>query len=158
MSMAKKGSRKITVEGVDYRWGVSRYRLVSDWRIDTDFVGEKYVEIARRFGLGEVADVVFNIVIELYQDPKSRIRVKYFGLIIDGFLGPEQYTQIKPRLIAEIVEQSITNGWDPGSRGDYNLEIIENTGEKSRPAVLVLPGFNDDVVDYDNIVKPIRIA
>lgn len=156
--MAKKSSRKITVGGVDYRWRVSRYRWVSDLRVDTSIVDEEFVKVAKRFGLGGIADVVFDIVIQLYEKPKSSIQVKYFAVIVDGFMGPEQYAAIKPRLIAEIIEQSIANGWDPESRDDYNMEIIENTGEKYRPAVLVLPGFNDDVVDYDNIVKPIRIT
>ena len=132
--------------------------MISDWHIDTGIVDERYLKIAQRFGLGKVADVVFNITIDLYEKTKSKILVKYFALIIDGFMGPEQYTQIKPGLVAEIIKQSIASGWDPSAKGDFNVEIFENTGEKHRPAILVLPGINEDVVDYDNVVKLIRIG
>ncbi|WP_438001767.1 hypothetical protein WMF26_20785 [Sorangium sp. So ce185] len=34
---------------------------------------------------------------------------------------------------------------------------VENSGQPQRPALLVLPGMNDDVEEYDNRVVPVRI-
>lgn len=157
MSLSKKGTRKIIVNGVYYRWRVSQYQIVSNWRVDAEVIDGKYLEIAQRFGLGDIADVVFNIVIELYDDPKSKMIVKYFGLVVDGFLGPEQFVQIKPKLVSELIGHGTNNGWVPNLKGDYKLEIFENSGKKHRPAVVVLPNLNDEVVDYENFVKPIKI-
>jgi hypothetical protein len=158
MSIAKKGSRKITVNGINYRWLVSRrYKQISDWHVDTEVLDEKFVEIAQRFGLGEVADVVFTIVIELYDTPQSKIVANYFDIIVDGFIGPEQFAQIKPKLISELIKQAINNAWNPRVKGDYKLEIFEKSGEKHKPVILALPNLNTDVLDYDNLVKLIKI-
>jgi len=114
------------------------------------------LEIAQKYGLGDTVDVLFNFVVELFADPISKIVVKYYGLVIDSFLGFEQFTQIKPPLVAQIIEQAIDNGWTPNQKGDYKVELFENSGQKHRPAVLVLPGFNADTNDYENIIKPIQ--
>lgn len=103
-------------------------------------------------------DVLFNLVIEKYREPVSKVIVKYYGLVIDGFLGIDQFTKIKPSFVAQIIEQALGGGWLPDQNGDFKLEIFENSGQKHRPAVLLLPGLNDDVQDYGNIIKPIQIA
>ena len=158
MSISKTGSRKIAVNGVDYRWRVSRYRMVSDWKIEQDILSEDYLKVARQYGLGSVADIIFNIPIELFNDPKSKIILKYFGLCVDGFLGPEQITQVKPQLIAQVIEKSLLNGWNPHCKGDHTIKLYENSGEKHRPAVLVLPDImNEGITNYDNLVTAIRI-
>lgn len=157
MSIAKKGSRKITVNGTHYRWRVSRPRKISDYRSESNLLSEDYLNTARKYGLGDVADIVFNVPIELYESPGSKILMKYFGLCVDGFLGPEQFAQIKPSLIAEIIEESIKKGWKPEEKGDFHIELFENTGKKQRPAILVLPNMNEHMDNYDNLVKPVKI-
>lgn len=158
MSIAKKGSRKITVADVDYRWRVSRPRRTSDWRSDRTVLNETYLKLAAKYGLGEVADVIFNIPIELYTEPKSKILIKYFGLIIDGFLGVEQFSQVKPGLISQIISDSRQQGWNPTKKGDYPIEIFENTGEPHRPAIIVLPGINEaSMTEYANLVKVVKL-
>ncbi len=158
MSIQKKGSRKITVNNSDYRWRVSRFRRISDYRVENEVLSEEYIKVAEKYGLGSVADIVFNIPIELYDVPKSKIIVKYFGLCVDGFLGPEQFAQIKPKLISQIIEDAILQGWNPNQKGNFTIEIYENTGKKHRPAILVLPNFgNQDLKNYDNLVKAIQI-
>ncbi|MEO0770830.1 MAG: hypothetical protein AAFY72_15660, partial [Cyanobacteria bacterium J06649_4] len=59
-AMARKGSRKITVAGIDYRWRVNRPRRISDWRMERERLDEKFCAIAEQYGLREVADVVFR--------------------------------------------------------------------------------------------------
>ena len=157
MGIPKKGARKLIVKDIEYRWRVSRYRLVSDWRIDTEIVDKKYLGVAKQFGLGDVADVIFTIAIERYNEPQSKLIVKYYGLIIDGFLGPEQLVQIKPSLVKTLILESLSHGWHPGQKGDFTLDLFENTGSKLRPAILVLPGINDSIRDYENLIKPIKL-
>ena len=157
MTIPKKGSRKISVDGVDYRWIVSKYKIISDWRKETELLDEQYLQAASKFGLGDVADVVFGIAIELAENPVSIISAKYFGLVVDGFLGIEQLVSIKPKLISEIIQYSIKAGWNPNVRGNHVLEIVENTKEKHRPALLLLPGFGNNIKNYDNHVKMVQI-
>lgn len=100
MTMPRKGSRRIVVAGIPYRWHVSRWKRISGWSpASLELLDRRWLEQARRFGLGDVADVTFSIAVELWDNPVSRIRVRYYAMIIDGFLGPEQLTQIKPQLV-----------------------------------------------------------
>ena len=125
---------------------------------------EVYYKIAAQYGLGQVADVVFNIPIELYHEPKSKILAKYFGIIIDGFLGIEQVAQIKPGLVTNIIRESLRNGWNPSAKGDYMVEIFEReaiggSAEKLRPAVNVMPGINEaSMLEYDNLIRLIEVS
>lgn len=158
MSLSKKGSRRIIVNGVDYRWKVSRYKLISEWRSEPDLLSEDYLKAAGKYGLGDIADVVFNIVIELYDNPQSKIIVKYFGLCVDGFLSIETLVQIKPQLVADIIEKSTLNGWIPAHKENYTGNLFENSGKIHRPAILILPDImNDKIQNYDNSVFGIRI-
>ena len=120
---------------------------------------ETYLQIAEHYRLGHIADILFNIPIELYSQPKSKILVKYFGLAVDGFLGIEQFAQIKPGLISRIISESIQHGWEPTQKGDYPIEIFENTGERHRPAIIVLPGINEARMnEYANLVRVMALA
>ena len=125
MGMAKKGSRKLVVDGVSYRWRVSRPRRISAWRRAPELLDEKYLAIAEQYNLGEVADVVFYIPIEHYSNPKSKLLIRYFGLVVDGFLGIEQFSRIKPGLIADIIREASSRGWRPEQKGDCVVEIFE---------------------------------
>ena len=158
MSLPKKKSRKISVRGNEFRWLVSDWHRISDWSADSEFVDRTYLEIARNFGLGDTADVYFNLVIEQYSKPVSKVIVNYYGMVVEGFLGYEQFTQIKPSFVAQIIEQAIEGGWQPNQKGDYQIKVYENSGEKHRPAVLVLPGLNEGAKGYENLIKPIQIG
>jgi hypothetical protein len=57
MGIAKKGSRRIDVDGVSYRWRVSRWRQLSDWKpADLELLDPRWLERGRGFGLVDVAD------------------------------------------------------------------------------------------------------
>lgn len=159
MTMPRKGSRKIVLAGIAYRWHASRWRKISGWSpASLELLDPRWLEQARRFGLGDVADVAFTIAVELYDKPVSRIRVQYYAMVVDGFLGFEQLTQLKPRLVRTIIERALASGWSPDKSGDFSLEIVENTGQERRPALLVLPGLNNDIEGYENRMVPIRIS
>jgi hypothetical protein len=159
MTMPRKGSRRIVVAGVAYRWHVSRWKRISGWSpASLELLDPRWLDHARRFGLGDVADVAFSIAVELWDNPVSRTRVRYYAKVIDGFLGFEQLTQIKPQLVRTIVERAIAAGWSPNGRGDFPLEIVENTGQRHRPALLVLPGLDNDIEGYENRMIPFQIS
>lgn len=158
MTLARRGSRAIVVGGVAYRFKVSRWRKVSDWKpADAGLVDERWLEQARRLGLGAVANVRFGIAVELAEAPVSKIVAGYHALVVDGFLGPEQFTRIGPSLIASLIEYATGSGWRPSERGDFRLEIVENTGRPGRPALLVLPGLTEADPSYERRVVPLRI-
>lgn len=56
-----------------------------------------------------------------------------------------------------LVRESLAMRWKPVERGDVRLHIVENGKLPDRPALLVLPGMNEDVVDYDNRVRVVRV-
>lgn len=156
--LGRKSSRKLVVDGVEYRFKVSRWRKVSDWKpASAGLVDERWLEAARKVGLGDVANVVFTIAIELAEMPGSKLIVTYHTHVIDGFLGPEQFTRIQPSLVATLVREARSVGWKPGERGDMRLHIVENSELPERPALLVLPGLNDDIDGYDNRVRVVRV-
>ena len=72
MTIPKMGSRRIVVDGLAYRWRVSRWRKISGWSPDRlELLDPRWLEQARRFGLGDVADVTFTIAVELHDKPAS---------------------------------------------------------------------------------------
>jgi hypothetical protein len=158
MTLAKKGSRKIVVGGVAYRFHVSRWRKVSDWSpARAGVLDGRWLARARRHGLGNVADVTFTIAIERQERPVSKILTTYHARVVDGFLGPEQLTSIRPSLVRTIVTRALESGWDPARRGDFRLDIVENSGRPERPALLVLPGVTGDIEGYERRIVPVRI-
>ncbi len=159
MGILKVGSRKITVDGVDYRWRVPRYKKLSDWKNGSNVLSEEYMKVAEYYGLGKVADIVLNIPIELYSNPKSKIELKYFGLCIDGFLGREQLIQIKPQLIVKVIDKALSDGWNPNLKGNYKLKLYENSSEKYKPAILLFPDeTNDTIKNYVNVVTLVEVS
>jgi hypothetical protein len=156
--LAKKSSRKLVVDDVAYRYKVSRWRRISDWKpARAGLVDERFLARARAFGLGSVCDVTFTIAIELFEEPVSKTIVTYHAHVIDGFLGPEQITRIQPALVAELVRQSLASGWRPSERGELRLDLVENGDSPARPGLLVLPGVAEDVEGYENRIRVVRL-
>jgi hypothetical protein len=144
MPIAKKGSRRIVVDGVAYRWRVSPWKRLSSWTPpDVGLLSQTWVEQARRVGLGDMADVAMNVTVEASENPSSRLRVRYAAKVVDGFLGFEQLSSITPSLVRFVIAQARGAGWDPAKAGDHRIELVENLEGEKRPALLALPGFGD---------------
>jgi hypothetical protein len=158
VTLARKGSRSIVVSGVAYRFAVSRWRRVSDWSpASAGIVDERWLAEARRFGLGDVANVTFTIAVERAERPASKLLVRYHSRIVDGFLGPEQLTSVTPAFIETLVTHALACGWNPAERGEFRLDVVDNSGRPARPALLVLPGVTRDDPSYERRVVPLRI-
>lgn len=159
MTIPSKGARAIVVGDVRYRFRVSRWRRLSAWSpASVGLVDPRWLAYARRFGLGDVADVAFTIAIERAQAPASTLVARYHAKIIDGFLGPEQLTAVTPSLVRQILERAIEDGWRPGARGDQRVDLVENSGDPRRPVLMVLPGIASDLDGYEKKLVPLRIA
>lgn len=160
MSIAKKGSRKLVVGDETYRWKVGRRRRVSDWKAaDLGLLDAGWEAHARRFGLGDTADVVFNVVVEAFEQPASRLVVRVHSRVVDGFLGVEQLTRVGPRTVAGLIARAREAGWNPAERGDMRLDVFEDPEAPHQPAVLVLPSETWPKVPegYEPRVVPLEI-
>lgn len=159
MTIPSKGARAIVVGGVRYRFRVSRWRKVSGWSpASVGLLDPRWLEHARRLGLGDVADVAFTIAIERAEAPASTLVARYHAKIVDGFLGPEQLTAVTPSLVRQILERALDDGWRPGAKGDRRVALVENSGDLLRPVLMVLPGITSDLDGYEKKLVPLRIA
>lgn len=133
MAIAKKGSRKIIIDDIEYLYKISKIKQESDWREQNNELSERFMKYARYYGLGQVKDVTINIFIQLKENPISNCFVTISTILIDSFFGPEQITQIKPKFVAELIRHALVNGWQPTEKGDFKINVLETKkeGEKS---------------------------
>ena len=160
MGIGSKGSRKLVVGEQTCRWKVGRPRKVSDWKAaELGMLDSRWEEHARQFGLGATADVVFNLVVEAFEQPASRLVIRIHSRVVDGFLGPEQLLRIGPRTVAGLVLKARAAGWNPVERGDMRFDVFEDPGAPHRPAVLVLPSSDWPAMpgDYEPRVVPLEL-
>lgn len=157
MAIPKKGSKKITVNNIEYIYRVSKPKKKSDWRKEENELNENFLTYAEYYGLGQVMDVNYGIVIQLFEKPVSNIFIKYHSIVVDGFLGIEQITQVKPNLITHLIKTAILNGWKPSEKGDYKFNLAEQNTKNKEPIVLQLPNMNDPISNYKNISRPLKI-
>jgi len=136
MAIAKKGARKITINQITYLFKVSKIKKKSDWRAQNDELDETFLKYARYNGIGQVKDITINIVIQLAENPISKMLIKINTILINGFMGAEQITQVKPKLIAELVNIGLNNGWKPSLKGDYRLNLLETNAKAKKPILL----------------------
>ncbi len=156
MAISKKGARKIIVNDVEYLYKVSKIKKKSDWRAQENELNDTFMKYASYYGLGEVRDITINVVIQLMEKPVSDMYIKFNTIILSGFMGPEQITQITPKMIVGLINYGLKNGWKPSEKGDYRLNLVETTKDK-QPVILQLPNMNEDVGDYQNLERPIEI-
>lgn len=124
MSMPKKGSRKIVVDDVAYRWRVS-WKKLGDWRaaepgeIDEERLGE----IPWFFGDGDLLEGECSIIVERQAGPSSLLRCACPANKVDALFEHWQRTEITPSLVREIIRRALAEGWDPASSGDVSLTL-----------------------------------
>lgn len=158
MAIPRKGTRKIVVENTSYVFKVSKPRKKSDWRVQKNELDKTFMNYARHYGLGNVKDVTFGIVIQLLDNPVSSIFIKYHSILVDGFLGSEQLTQIQPNFISYIITKAINDGWNPSKKGNFRLNIAEQNTNEKKHVILLLPNMNEGPENYENLDKPVEIV
>lgn len=157
MAISKKGSRKINVNGVEYLYKVSKIKKKSDWREQGNELNDTFTKYANHYGLGKVKDITINIVIQLKNNPVSNFYIKINSILIDGFIGAEQITKITPKFVSELIQKGLIDGWNPSSKGDYRVNILENNTKEKEPMILQIPNMNEGIENYQNLEKPIEI-
>lgn len=156
----RKGSRKLIVGDVAYRWVVSRWRRRSAWGpAEAGAIDARWLAVAQRFGLGEVANVAFTLAAELEQEARSRLVVTIHAHVIDGFLGPEQTTRVTPRTARELIEEATRGGWDPHGAESFALSAFDRSTSPSEPKLLLLPDVDvfPDIEGYAAKVRAVKV-
>ncbi|KAA3639890.1 MAG: hypothetical protein DWQ02_02905, partial [Bacteroidetes bacterium] len=151
MAISKKGSRNITVNGTAYLYKVSKIKKKSDWREQVDEMNDTFMKYASYYGLGLVKDITINIVTQLKENPVSNLFVKINTVLVDGFLGPEQITQITPKMVADLIGKAIHDGWNPSVKGDFRINLLETETKDKEPVILQIPNMNEGVENYQNL-------
>ena len=93
MAIPKKGSRKIVVDGVEYRWRVR-------WKPSySQAIGETNLTAA----------------IELYENPQSILSITFPWVRYDAWIGAAEHP-ITPKLIENCVLNALVQGWKPDQK------------------------------------------
>lgn len=157
MAISKKGSRKINVNGVEYLYKVSKIKKKSEWRKQEDELNDTFTKYANHYGLGKVKDITINIVIQLESNPVSNFFVKINSILVDGFMGSEQITQITPKFVSQLISKGLNDGWKPSLKGDYRISILETKTKEKEPVILQIPNMNEGIENYQNLERPFEI-
>ena len=157
MAFAKKGVRKIELNGVTYGYKIARIKSESDWRSEENTLDERFMQHAKYYGLGDVKDAAINIVIFLTSHHTSNLFIKIYTLIVDGFMGPEQVLKITPNHISQLICKGLENGWDPNKKKDYRLIFAHKTNNGKVSVLFQIPDIDPGVTHSMNLKHPIEI-
>jgi len=105
MTIPKKGSRKIVVDNVEYRW-----RIRSNPTYTQGAFGDN-----------------MTAAVELYQEPKSVLIISFPWMRCDNWLG-DPISPVTPKHIEASIRQAIIEGWQPNIKGSafrFNHKIKE---------------------------------
>ena len=154
MSIPKKKSRKVNVDNIKYRWivGGQAKGTKLEWTENTDLLDSSFIEIAKKYSLGSVAKFTQTIVIELAEDPKSKVLLYYTYYLYDGFMGFEPFKPITNKLIKIAILESLENGWNPSEHKNYEFKKIQKIEELKNEMKPAIPCFiNTKNKDYKNV-------
>lgn len=112
MSIPKKGSRKITVDNVLYRWTI-RHKPTY-----TQAIGQHNVFAA----------------VELYENPGSVLSIKFLWVSYDPYFGVAKES-VTPKCIKQCIEQAIKDGWRANENGTaFKIEHTNSNKENEIPS------------------------
>ncbi len=100
MGIPKKGSRKISVDGIEFRW-----------------------KIRKKPSYGQAIDESnLTAAIELYDSPRTTLIVTFPFTRPDSWISPSN-DSVKPSDIKDSIIQAIQKGWNPKSGSStFHLE------------------------------------
>ena len=94
MSIPKKGSRKINVNGTEYRWSIRKK--------------PSYGQAINESNL--------TAAVELYDNPCSTLIITFPFLRPDSWISPSK-KQVTPSDIKDLIEKALSKGWTPALNG-----------------------------------------
>jgi hypothetical protein len=156
MAISKKGSRKIIVDNIEYLYKISKVKQKSEWREQEDELDDIFMRYANYYGLGKVKNISINIVIQLKEHPISSFFIKFNTILVDGFMGAEQITQIKPKFISQLIHKGLNDGWKPNKKGNYRLNLLEKNTKETKKVVFQLPNMDEYLHNSENIEALIK--
>jgi len=71
-----------------------------------------------------------------------QLQVVYFAKMLQGFLGIEPMSVVKPARVAELVEVAMEQGWRPDGRQNMQLSYVDMLGAPKQPQLLGLPNVD----------------
>lgn len=95
MALPKKGSRRIDVDGVEYRW-VIRHKPTY-----TEAIGQANL----------------RAVVELYENPLSVLKIGFMLPRNDSWLTNSK-VEVGPRHIQMAIQKALISGWEPHIKGN----------------------------------------
>ena len=108
MSLSRKKSRPIVVDGLNYRFQVSTTRIDDEWNYRLNLTVQC---VERNGGLLQAFGILTRNFWLDFPDIKA-------GKDID------HYPLIKPKHVAEIIKMGISKGWNPKEAGSrFSLEL-----------------------------------
>ncbi|BDD09054.1 hypothetical protein FUAX_14860 [Fulvitalea axinellae] len=114
MSLSKKKSRPITVDGVDFRYSISTSKIDNDWNFRLNLT----IQIAS--GEGSVLTVHGIVTRNFWLDFSEY-----------GKYGKENYPVFKPSDISRVIKAGLKNGWVPEEKGSPHILELDNSFVKS---------------------------
>jgi len=99
MAIPKKGSRKIEVGGIVYRWSIRKK--------PTYCQGNEWTNL--------------KAVVELFENPVSILSIDFMNYRNDSWLTDTK-VNISPIDISDCILKSINLGWVASNSGDYQIE------------------------------------
>ena len=94
MAVPKKGSRKIVVESVEYRWRIRRKSSYGQ----------------------EIGESNLTASVELYRNPQNTLSITFPWLRLDTWFGSLE-EPVTPKLIETVIKNAIYQGWNPVEKG-----------------------------------------
>jgi hypothetical protein len=94
MTIPKKGSRKIIVDNIEYRWRV-RHKGT-------------YMQ--------DVFESFLTASVELYENPQNALLVEFPWVRFDAYIGDAKQP-VTPKLIESCIKTALSQGWKPNEKG-----------------------------------------
>ncbi|MGR3275808.1 hypothetical protein ACSYAD_11895 [Acaryochloris marina NIES-2412] len=105
MTLAKKGSRKIIVDGVEYRWSIRHKLTYSQALCESNLAA----------------------AVELYEQPGTTLLIIWSEPRPDNWLM-EASSSITPQHITNAIRQGLLQGWEPAASGTtHTLEYSDSS-------------------------------
>lgn len=95
MAIPKKGSRKITVDGTDYRWTIRRKPTCPKTLCEENVLA----------------------AVELYDKPRSVLSIKFPWVRYDNRFGIAEQP-VTPKHIEQCIKRALAEGWQPEKTGN----------------------------------------
>ena len=93
MAIPKKGSRKIIVDGIEYRWRVRWKPTYSQSTCNSNLMA----------------------AVELYENPQNILSIEFPWIRYDAWIGVAEQP-VTPSIIETCIKNALNQGWNPAEK------------------------------------------